>query len=70
MPNRIDIPQAYRITAVAFHLGVFQSIINFLKKTPWLKSIEKANDKLYQRYQPTNLVGVKLDMIDKIMAKR
>jgi len=23
MPNRIDIPQAYRITIVALHLGVF-----------------------------------------------
>ena len=32
MPDRIDILQAHRITAVALHLGVFQGIIFFLKE--------------------------------------
>jgi hypothetical protein len=58
MPNRIDILQAHRITAVAFYLGVFQGIVNFLGEALWLKSTEEASDKLYQRYQPTNIVGV------------
>ena len=31
MPDRIDILQAHRITAVAFHLGVFQGIVFFLR---------------------------------------
>jgi hypothetical protein len=45
MIKRIDISQAYRITIIAFHLGVFQNIVNFLGESLWLKSIEK--DKLY-----------------------
>jgi hypothetical protein len=47
MPKRIDIMQAHRITVVAFYLGVFQGIVNFLEKALWLKSIEEANDNLY-----------------------
>jgi hypothetical protein len=35
MPNRIDIPQAHRITAVALHLGVFQGIVFFLREELW-----------------------------------
>jgi hypothetical protein len=58
MPNRIYIPQSHRITAVALHLGVFHGIIKLLGEALWIKSIKEANDKLYQRYQPTNLVGV------------
>ena len=45
--NRIWIPQAHRITAVALHLGVFQGIVYFLREALWLKSIEESNDKLY-----------------------
>jgi len=60
MPNRICIPQAHRITAVALHLGVFQGIVNILREAIWIKSIEESNDELYYRYQPTNLVGVSL----------
>ena len=58
--NRIWIPQAHRITAVALHLGVFQGIIYFLREALWIKSIEESIDKLYLRYQLTNLVGVSL----------
>jgi hypothetical protein len=47
MPNRIDIPQAHRITVVAFHLGVIHGIVNFLGEVLWLKSIEEANGKPY-----------------------
>ena len=35
MLNRIWIPQAHRITVVALHLGVFQSIVIFLKEVLW-----------------------------------
>ena len=45
--NRIWIPQAHRITAVALHLGVFQGIVYFLREALWLKSIEESNEKLY-----------------------
>ena len=47
MPNRIDIPQAYIITIVALHLGVFQGIVIFLREALWIKSIGESNDKLY-----------------------
>ena len=66
--NRIWIPQVHRIIAVALHLRVFQGIVIFLREALWIKSIGESNDKLYQRYQPTNLVGGKPDIIDKIMA--
>ena len=33
--NRIWIPQAHRITAVALHLGVFQGIVIFLREALW-----------------------------------
>ena len=42
--NRIWIPQAHRITAVALHLGVFQGIVIFLREALWIKSIEESND--------------------------
>jgi hypothetical protein len=58
MPNRIYILQAQIITVVAFHLGVFQGIVIFFGGALWLRSIEEANDKFYQRYPPTNLVGL------------
>ena len=35
MLNRIWIPQAHRITAVALHLGVFQGIVIFLREALW-----------------------------------
>jgi len=35
MPDRINILQAHRITAVALHLGVFQGIVFFLRKAIW-----------------------------------
>ena len=47
MLNRIWIPQAHKITAVALHLGVFQGIVYYLRKALWLKGIEESNDKLY-----------------------
>ena len=45
--NRIWIPQAHRITAIALHLGVFQGIVYFLREALWIKIIEELNDKLY-----------------------
>ena len=47
MLNRIWIPQAHRITAVALHLGVFQGIVYFLREALWINRIEESNDKLY-----------------------
>jgi hypothetical protein len=47
MLNRIWIPQAHKITAVALHLGAFQGIVDFLREALWIKSIEESNDKLY-----------------------
>ena len=35
LPDRIDILQAHRITAVALHLGVFQGIVFFLREALW-----------------------------------
>ena len=35
MPDRIDIPQAHRITVVALHLSVFQDIVFFLREALW-----------------------------------
>ena len=35
MLNRIWIPQAQRITAVALHLGVFQGTVIFLREALW-----------------------------------
>ena len=35
MHDRIDIPQAQRITAVALHLEVFQGIVFFLREALW-----------------------------------
>ena len=35
MPDRIDILQAHRITAVAHHLRVFQGIVFFLREALW-----------------------------------
>jgi hypothetical protein len=35
MPDRVNIPQAHRITAVGLHLGVFQGIVFFLSEALW-----------------------------------
>ena len=46
MPDRIDILQVHRITAVALHLRVFQGIVIFLREALWIKSIEESNDNI------------------------